>query len=179
MRKNIIILCILLIVTLIMVGCSNGSNVQPETNPIIDTTPTENPIEIPTEPYEPTETPIECVTETNWDAPFHYLCAVAIEGYDGVNLEPGTYHFYIDYMDGTGSLSGQTNTTWEIYITKDVVYDIGALTPEDASFVGRVGGETNEEQTLALKKDYYVYLKCCDIDKEYLTDKLQIIQIGK
>ena len=51
--------------------------------------------------------------------------------------------------------------------------------PEDVSFAGRIGRKANEEGMLVLDKGYYVYVKCCDMDKEYITDKLQIVQVGK
>lgn len=64
--------------TLIMVGCSKtDSDIPdgpPQTTPVIDTTPTENPV-TPTETPEPTDLSVVCVTETNWDAPTHYMCA--------------------------------------------------------------------------------------------------------
>lgn len=91
-------------------------------------------------------------TDEEWGGLSDYMFAVEIDDFDGDVYEAGKYRVYVR---GTASKPEYTVIVWDIYISENCYTNRSEL--KESEYVTTIGGNSNVEDIIELKKGQYVY----------------------
>lgn len=97
-------------------------------------------------------------TSAEWGGLSGYMFAVEVDDFDGDIFESGKYRVYVR---GTKTKPEETVIVWDVYISDNFYTNRSEL--KDSEYVTTIGGNSNIEDVIDLRKGQYVYFNYNDV----------------